>query len=625
MALRPDARQKHKTTGLFELLEPRVLFSSFSVHQLGSFQGTNGSFPVGAPVMDSSGTLYGVTAAGGSSDINKNAGAVFKLRPHSNKPVIVASFKKTNGQSPLGGLIIDSQGNLFGTTGGNLAGTVDGTVFEIPHGTKTIITLAEFGGVNGSTPRGRLLLDASGNLYGTTSTGGASGDGTVYELPAGASAVTTLATFNGADGSAPFAGLVMDPAGNLFGTTSTGGSGGQGTVFELPKGSSTIATLVSFNGNNGSMPEGELLMDAGGNLFGTTAFGGAGGRGTVFELSSGATLTTLAQFSGGDGSWLQGNLVIDSAGNLIGTTSTGGTGGNGTVFTIPKGGGAIISLASFSSVAGGAANPSGGLLMDSSGNLFGTTRSGGANGDGTVFELINDNSGGTIGQPALAASIVSSTLPATVVPGLAFARGTVTVDLTNQSLKSLKNRIVVNIDAGNTVIAALATTLSLSPQRTVELLVHVPKIPVSLPGGTYALTAQAVDQAGNTSTVGLGPTLQVQTPAVALVASVGNVTPASIAPGKSGSVAVTVTNTGNIDAAGPMVIDLNASPVAGGQTTLLVHALRNVQVNSGRSVIVRFSFTVPLALPTGSYVPEISISDAGAVVSALGQTPFAVG
>jgi uncharacterized repeat protein (TIGR03803 family) len=145
-----------------------------------------------------------------------------------------------------------------------------------------LTAVASFAGSSGASPYGGVIEDSSGNLLGTTSGGGASGAGTVFEVARGSGAITTLASFNGTTGSRPYGGVIEDSGGNLFGTTDEGGV--YGTVFEIAKGSGTITTLASFNGTNGSQPYGGVIEDSGGNLFGTTAFGGASNGGTVFEL-----------------------------------------------------------------------------------------------------------------------------------------------------------------------------------------------------------------------------------------------------------------------------------------------------------------------------------------------------
>jgi uncharacterized repeat protein (TIGR03803 family) len=159
-------------------------------------------------------------------------------------------------------------------------------VFEIKAGSGAVTTLATFNGANGDEPFAGLIADAAGNLFGTTELGGANNDGTVFEIKAGSGAVTTLATFNGTYGSA--AGLIADAAGDLYGTTVGGTHGYGATVFEIKAGSGAVTTLATFNYANGASPNGSLIADAAGNLFGTTAHGGANNDGTVFEIKAGS-------------------------------------------------------------------------------------------------------------------------------------------------------------------------------------------------------------------------------------------------------------------------------------------------------------------------------------------------
>jgi uncharacterized repeat protein (TIGR03803 family) len=219
-------------------------------------------------------------------------------------------------------------------------------------------TLANFNGANGSRPGGALIIDAAGDLFGTTSLGGAAGEGTVFELAAigggYASAPTTLASFTGGAYTGPRSYLFADAAGDLFGTTSGiqmngATSGNLGTVFELGRTASGFAstpiTLVAFNNTDGNTPYGGLIADAAGNLFGTTNLGGTRSDGTVFEIARTAggyasTATVLVSFNDTDGSAPSGSLLADAAGDLFGTTSLGGANGTGSVFELARTAGA---------------------------------------------------------------------------------------------------------------------------------------------------------------------------------------------------------------------------------------------------------------------------------------------
>jgi uncharacterized repeat protein (TIGR03803 family) len=389
---------------------------------LTSFDGVNGAQPgYGSLIADANGDLFGTTYQGGAA----SAGTVFEIvntgGVYAGTPTTLVSFDGGNdGWGPANGLIADANGDLFGTTeyGGTSGG--NGTVFEIVNsggvyaGIPT--TLVSFNGNDGVSVISSLIADANGNLFGTAEYGGTSmvpgsgGDGTVFEIlktsSGYASTPTTLVNFNGNDGMTPFAGLIADANGNLFGTTAgDAGMTSYGTVFEIAKTStgyaSTPTILVSFNGNDGSHAFAGLIADANGNLFGTTANGGASGLGTVFEIvktSSGyaSTPTTLVSFNGYDGALPDGGLIADANGSLFGTTAAGGASsfglasGFGTVFEIVNTSSGYAStpttLVSFNGGSDGL-EPIAGLIADASGNLFGTTYRGGASSAGTVFEV----------------------------------------------------------------------------------------------------------------------------------------------------------------------------------------------------------------------------------------------
>jgi uncharacterized repeat protein (TIGR03803 family) len=360
---------------VFELVK-----GSNTVTTLASFV-NNGSNPGGSLVMDQSGNLYGITTAGGP----ENLGTIYELPKGGRSIITLATFDGTGAANPVGGLILDQSGNLYGVT--QLGGSINnGTIFELAQGSNTITTLASFTGANGLVPNGALVMDQSGNLYGTADVGGADGDGVVYELAKGSNTITPLASFNGPNGIEPDGALILDSSGNLYGTASLGGASQDGTIFELVKGSGTITTLASFNGTNGQLPVAGLVMDQNGNLYGTTAEGGAHGVGTVFELLRGSdTIKLLASFDGKNGAFPVASLIVDSNGNLYGTTAEGGDQQQGTVFALAKNSHKIKVLTEFNGSDG--SNPTGPLILSDSGHLYGTTSLGGVSDDGTVFRL----------------------------------------------------------------------------------------------------------------------------------------------------------------------------------------------------------------------------------------------
>jgi uncharacterized repeat protein (TIGR01451 family) len=352
---------------------------------LANFNGANGANPRCTVAVDSSDDVFGTTDDGGAS----SDGTIFEIK--AGTITNLATFTGTNGSTPEGTLALDSSGDLFGTTEGYNSSTYsDGTVFELKAGSTIISTLASFNGGNGANPYGGVILDGSGNIFGTTEAGGSSNEGTVFEIKAGT--FTTLASFTGSNGELPYAGVTLDPSGDLFGTAAAGGTSGDGTVFEIGSGTTSITTLASFTGSNGNGPEAAVTLDGAGDIFGTTYSGGTGGSGAVFEIASGTTsITPLASFSSGNvGVGPEGGFAVDASGDVFGTTMSGGASNDGTVFEAASGSTSITTLASFSGTNG--QNPEAALTIDAGGNLFGTTEGGGANGDGTVFELQSGSS-----------------------------------------------------------------------------------------------------------------------------------------------------------------------------------------------------------------------------------------
>ncbi len=398
------------------IISARTLAAQESV--LFSFGGTGGSQPMGSLVADAAGNLYGTTDAG-------NIGNIFELTPTPDggwSEQVLHTFHNTtsDGRAPVAGLILDVKGNLYGTTTfGGANGR--GTVFELmPNGdgTWTEQLLYSFGAetsTDGQVPYDRLIFDKKGNLYGTTEQGGAySSYGTVFELSPSAGGVwteTVLYNFGSPvdTGVSPYAGLTFDANGNLYGATSKGGSRGAGTVFELSPATSgnwTETVLYNFGANatDARSPQGDLIFDAHGNLYSTTTTGGTYGAGTAFELSPATnnawTENVLFSFGGAgaaspSGIYPQAGLVLDASGNLYGTNSEAGTDRRGIVFKLsPSESGSwtenvLCDFPAAGNVDG--EDPNGGLIFDAAGNLYGTTVEGGANGAGTVFEIQSPN------------------------------------------------------------------------------------------------------------------------------------------------------------------------------------------------------------------------------------------
>lgn len=377
------------------LLIPATRVDAQQAKAIHSFRGTDGSSPQGGVIFDAAGNLYGTTIAGGANQ----AGTVFEMAPlaggsWAERVLYSFLFNGQDGYGPKGGVILDATGNFYGTTvfGGAYG---YGTVFELTPSGRTWVEKVLYSfvsnGKDGVQPAAGLILDPAGNLYGTTCSGGAFGSGTVFELsPAksGGWGERVLHSFrnNAKDGGGcPSSDLVRDSAGNLYGTTYSGGQYSVGTVFELYEASGVWRErlLYSFNwhANGAESPVG-LTMDTAGNLFVSTNNGGTYHYGAVCELSPsvGASWTekVIFAFDGIDGEQPGPSLIEDAAGNLYGTTPVN-------LFELaPAADGTwthtvLYTLPSVS-------YPSG-LIFDAASNLYGETMLGGAYDGGSVFEV----------------------------------------------------------------------------------------------------------------------------------------------------------------------------------------------------------------------------------------------
>ncbi len=380
--------------------------------------GTDGGSPQSTLIFDGAGYLYGTTANGGGKIGCKHSGcgAVFKLSPDGTVTLLHAFVGKRygDGAEPRGGVFADQAGSLFGTTvSGGLRchrqihiGYGCGTVFELaPDGSETVLYAfkAERDGI---FPFEGVTSGKNGNLYGTTNIGGivgcsSLGCGTVFKVSPDGREKVLHAFTGGSDGGFPVAGLISDSAENLYGTASAGGNSGCGgsgcgTVFKLTSNGTQTVLYTFTGGSDGASPAGGLVIDAAGNLYGTTAGGGGigcggYGCGTVFKLAPDGTQTVLHAFGGGsDGNEPLAQVIADSAGNFYGTTYVGGgteCGGTGcgTVFKIASNGVETV-LHAFAGRSDGQ-YLSGGVVADKNGNLFGTASGGGEYGYGTVWEI----------------------------------------------------------------------------------------------------------------------------------------------------------------------------------------------------------------------------------------------
>jgi len=396
---------------LFSLAARAAGSNEITLYDFLSFN--DGSYPLnyGHLVRDAAGNFYGTTQFGGVC----SEGTVFRLSPNGeggwSDTVLHAFCGAADGTVPTGAVVMDSVGNVFGTTTGAGSGTC-GTVFAV--NATSFRTLHSFTcGADGGMPVAGLMLSKTGSLFGTTSGGGTNGGGVVFEI-SGTRKFTVLYNFCGlpgcADGLAPMGGVVEDSRGNLYGTSFSGGdlncrygSGGCGVVFELSKSTSgwSERVLHTFSDatNDGANPAYASLTLATVKvnglpvqvIFGVTSAGGENGPGTAFQLAQHGTrwlFKVLHSFDCcfADGAMPAGTLLL-TKGALIGTTPIGGTGDSGTVYTLFPSGGSwteVILYSFANGIDGG--HPYSGVIADAEGNLYGTASSDGGE-FGDVYEI----------------------------------------------------------------------------------------------------------------------------------------------------------------------------------------------------------------------------------------------
>ncbi|HWE04740.1 MAG TPA: choice-of-anchor tandem repeat GloVer-containing protein [Tepidisphaeraceae bacterium] len=529
--------------------------------------------PQGEVAIDSGGTIFGLTGAGGAN----GAGYIYELAKGNATPTTLASFPSSDtshlSRNPSG-LVADAKGDLFGFFQGDAP-----AVFELPRGgaaVETIASLLPAGNVFGP---GNALIDSSGNLFGTSQTGGANDTGTIWELPAGAGAITLLASFPADSGGNPNPNenLAIDAGGNLYGATEGNGVDSFGGIFELPAGTQTIQTLATFPGGAaGQYSRSGLSIDSAGNLFGTTA-GDLGSvslasGATVFELPQGAsTIQTLATFGANGnaaGNLPAGPVTLDGAGDLFGVATSGGTGtpASGVVWELPAGADTITGLHSFNDHDG--YGPDAGVTLDASGDIFGVTELGGADvggGGGVLYELSP-----VVTPPpstSVLSAIVSGALPANALIAGQNANIIQKVTVTNTGAAPLRGEVKIQLflSTGSTVDSSsiplspgVQKNVNLKPGKAIGVRLGAKMISAGAASGSYHLVAEVTDpienmiDAASTSTIVIAPA-QVDIAGSFLKAS------AKVKAGKDLTLTFTLTNDGNAEAIGliPIQIDLS--------------------------------------------------------------------
>jgi uncharacterized repeat protein (TIGR03803 family) len=446
--MRSKCRQRTNQRAILEAVEARQLLSG-TYTMIYNFASTYND--PNALVVDSAGNLYGTICGGSNGD-----GAIFELANGSTTPTILATFNGTNGlcnaDNPPSGILIDSQGNLFGTTtsggdgftpgaGGNSFDTPgDGVVWELAKNSSTIVDLGKFDGEtnypDGYSPEASIAMDTNGNLFGDTEAGGTAGGGEVWEIAKDSDTITNLASFGddafGAEYDGEATGYVyVDGNDDIFGTTIDGSepppnsAAGNGAIWEVPAAGHTIETLAVFSGHNGfGVPMG-LVSDGSGNLYGLALGGDSSGDGTVFKYN-GSALSILGQFGGDSGSFAEDEFndgfvsqpVFDGSGDVFGVAPLGATdsaNSGGDIWEIASGSSTITPLYSYPLNGSFGFQPIN-LVYDSNNGIFYGTTSGssgdaGAN-DGTIFSY----SPGAV----TASQLVFTAQPANVTAGQMF-------------------------------------------------------------------------------------------------------------------------------------------------------------------------------------------------------------
>lgn len=341
-------------------------------------------YPTGTLVQDENGILYGTTIGLGSG-----LGSVFKLDPNDSSASEIVNFNDTNGLSPTA-LVIGSDRAIYGMTNRGGA-TGRGTIYKVNTDGSAFTLLSTFNFANENAPVGSLIQGIDSKLYGVTRLGGSGGYGTVFSTNWDGSAYETLVNFDDGNGGYPMGALLQGLDGKLYGTTRQGGSHGHGTIFTLSADGTGFTTLHNFDSLGGRTPYGNLIQGSDGKLYGTTLEGGASDMGTLFRVNiDGNNFDVLFDFETTVGSYPYGALLQDSDGQLYGTTAEGGAADQGVVFAINPDGTGYRLLVTFDGTNG--SSPKGSLVKGNGGVLVGTAIGGGSSGDGILFKVSTDGS-----------------------------------------------------------------------------------------------------------------------------------------------------------------------------------------------------------------------------------------
>ena len=618
----------HRRPGL-DRLEPRVLFSAPGrVVALGT-DPTYDSEPMTDVAVDAAGNVFTTFRGGNGNDTSQ----VVEVPAGSETPVVLASFEpltvQASRQQPAGHVVLDPAGNLFGLSRDPLVvNASDSLLWELPAGADALTVVARFTAAQGVPTS--LARDPSGNLYGTLDTVDSYynrpfRNGSVFMLPAGSSTPTIVPL--GDYYTYSFA-LAADAAGNLFGVKVDGPNPTEMHVYEVAAGTTTVTSPVAtlsptFTTNSGDLavdpPTGFAVDPA------TDAVVVVTRSGLVLHVAPGAaTGTTLATLP--DSSYLTRlNPVFDGAGNVF--VETGELNQEGadlhSVYRIPAGGETLELLADQVS----AAPADAGLTIDAVGNVYGATY---LHDQAAVFELTGSPAVPVDTTPTptptptatgVTPAVVASRLPASALAG-AKVKGTVTVTLTNATAAAVKGtvRLLVTAatDGGSPVpLAAVARRVNLTAGGHVTLTVPVRGTPAA--AGTYAVLATATDPAGTALAAVGGPTFTVAPATVDLSVAVA-ATPTSVAAGRPVTLAVSVVNRGNVDAVGTLSVTAGLSTDGTTVAVPLVNVSRPARVKATRPTVLRFRPKVPAGTPAGAYTVVVTVAQPARLPASAGTT-----
>ena len=622
-----------------EQLENRTLLSGYTATPIASvpapqIQLTSSAADDTPLARDAAGNLYGYDPVGGAA----GAGIIYKVTPSTG----TLATLYTGG---VAALTVDPQGDVFAVS----QNSNPNTLYELPAGATTPTTLYTFatGGSFGTYPED-VTIDSANNVYVLTGFGAANnGGGIVKFTPTTGYTSPTLLASNPTSYFSGYNSITVGSSGNIYVTSGGGGdAASDGTLTELPAGSSTVNTLADFDrATTGALPD-DVLVDSAGNVYGANQSGGADDGGTVWKYTAATgTLSTLATFDYTDESEPLGQLAFDPSGNLIGT-SIGNSEANGNAFEVNVTTGAPTTLTTFTASSAAGTFPETGLIADGAGNFYGVTTGGGANSRGTVFELSpSSGSGtgtgtgtgtgsgtgsGTTGSSSLTATVARSTVPTSVIAG-ATTKGTVAVTVTNTTAAILKGTAKValyastdgSIDSTSTLIATVSRPVKLKSSKAASIAVPVKKL--SLPAGTYTLLAQVTDPSGNTS-VATGSALTVAPATITLSGNIGAVTPSATTPGKSISFTLTLANSGNVNSTGAAQLAVYLSTDGASLSIPVSTITKRLTIRAGgKPVAVRLKVKVPTTAAAMNLFPLVGITQGTATATVAGTGAIAIG